>query len=47
MGYIKNILRIFIILALLGIFFYGLKLGDLGETRSNGSALCLSCIGIG
>jgi hypothetical protein len=47
MSYIKRFLRVFIILALLGIFFYGLKLGDFDETRSNGSALCLSCIGIG
>ncbi len=42
-----KILKIAVILALLGIFVYGLKLGDFAETKSNGSALCLSCIGIG
>ncbi len=47
MSLIKNLLRIVAILALLGFFIYGLKLGDFDETKSNGSALCLSCIGIG
>ncbi len=47
MRLIKNLLRIIAILALLGLFIYGLKLGDFGEIKSNGSALCLSCIGIG
>ena len=47
MRLIKNLLRIIAILALLGFFIYGLKLGDFSEIKGNGSALCLSCIGIG
>lgn len=47
MRLIKNLVRVIVILALLGFFIYGLKLGDFSEIKSNGSALCLSCIGIG
>ena len=38
--------RVAIIVVLLGLFFYGLKLGDFQEIRFNGSILCISCIGI-
>jgi hypothetical protein len=47
MRLIKNLLWVAVILALLGLFVYGLKLGDFAEIKGNGSALCLSCIGIG
>jgi hypothetical protein len=46
MSFFRNFLRIVAMLALLGLLIYGLTLGDFGETKSNGSALCLSCIGI-
>ncbi len=39
-------LRIAIMLILLGLFVYGVKLGDFEEIRYNGSILCVSCIGI-
>ena len=45
----KSLSKLFLILfllILLGAFFYGIKIGDFEETRVNGSALCLSCIGI-
>jgi hypothetical protein len=38
--------RVVSLLILLGLFIYGLKLGDFAETRYNGSILCISCIGI-
>jgi hypothetical protein len=38
--------RIAAVLILLGLFVYGVKLGDFQETRYNGSILCISCIGI-
>ena len=39
-------LRIAVLLILLGLFAYGVKLGDFAEIRYNGSILCISCIGI-
>jgi len=36
---------IFLIVALAGIF-YGAKIGDVIETQSVGSIMCLSCMGI-
>jgi hypothetical protein len=39
-------LRIAVLLILLGLFAYGVKLGDFSEIRYNGSILCISCIGI-
>jgi ABC-type phosphate/phosphonate transport system permease subunit len=41
-----KLLRVISLLVLLGLFIYGLKLGDFAETRYNGSILCISCIGI-
>jgi hypothetical protein len=41
-----KLLRVLSLLVLLGLFIYGLKLGDFAETRYNGSILCISCIGI-
>ncbi|MCJ7578019.1 MAG: hypothetical protein MUO91_06170 [candidate division Zixibacteria bacterium] len=46
MKFWKKALRIMVLLIFLGIFFYGIKLGDFEETKGNGSVLCLSCIGI-
>ncbi len=38
--------RAAVVLILLGLFIYGVKLGDFEEIRYNGSILCISCIGI-
>lgn len=46
MKFWKKALRIMVLLIFLGLFFYGIKLGDFVETKDNGSVLCLSCIGI-
>ena len=46
MRFLAGLLRLMVFLALLGLFVYGVKLGDFQETQNNGSILCLSCIGI-
>lgn len=46
MHFLAGLLRLMAFLALLGLFIYGVKLGDFQETQHNGSILCLSCIGI-
>ncbi|UCB52589.1 MAG: hypothetical protein JSV10_00390 [Candidatus Zixiibacteriota bacterium] len=46
MRFFAKFLRVAILVVLLGLFVYGLKLGDFEETRYNGSILCISCIGI-
>ncbi len=43
---LKRVLQAILILLLVFFLWYGIKLGDFAETRNNGSALCLSCIGI-
>jgi hypothetical protein len=46
MKFLKKVLRIAVLLILVGLIFYGARLGDFEETKVNGSMLCLSCIGI-
>ena len=46
MKFLKNALRILVLVIFLGLLYYGIQLGDFVETRDNGSVLCLSCIGI-
>lgn len=43
---LKKVFQIFLILIFAFFLWYGIKLGDLVETKNNGSALCLSCIGL-
>ncbi len=43
---LSKLFKLFLLLILLGAMAYGIKSGDFEETRVNGSALCLSCIGI-
>lgn len=44
---LRKFLWIAVLLMFLGSMYYGIRLGDFEEVRVNGSALCLSCIGIG
>lgn len=46
MKFLKRVMSILVLLIFLGSIYYGISLGDLEETRVNGSMLCLSCIGI-
>ena len=44
---LRKLLSLLVITGGIILVYYGVKLGDIPEIITNGTTLCLSCIGIG